>query len=56
MDEIARRSGVTVPVVYEHFESKQQLHRRLLPKARACSLITSKWPPRMDGPPAPTDD
>ena len=30
MDEIARRSGVTVPVVYDHFESKQALHRRLL--------------------------
>ncbi len=30
MDEIARRSGVSVPVVYDHFESKQQLHRHLL--------------------------
>jgi AcrR family transcriptional regulator len=30
MDEIARRSGVSVPVVYEHFPSKQDLHRRLL--------------------------
>ena len=30
MDEIARRSGVTVPVVYDHFKSKQALHRRLL--------------------------
>jgi AcrR family transcriptional regulator len=30
MGEIARRSGVTVPVVYDHFASKQQLHRRLL--------------------------
>ena len=30
MDEIARRSGVSVPVVYDHFESKQDLHRRLL--------------------------
>jgi AcrR family transcriptional regulator len=30
MDEIARRSGVTVPVVYDHFESKGELHRRLL--------------------------
>jgi AcrR family transcriptional regulator len=30
MDEIAARSGVTVPVVYDHFDSKQDLHRRLL--------------------------
>lgn len=30
MDEIARRSGVSVPVVYDHFESKQALYRRLL--------------------------
>jgi AcrR family transcriptional regulator len=30
MDEIARRSNVSVPVVYDHFDSKQELHRRLL--------------------------
>jgi AcrR family transcriptional regulator len=30
MDEIARRSGVSVPVVYDHFPSKLELHRRLL--------------------------
>ena len=30
MDEIARRSGVSVPVVYDHFESKQALYSRLL--------------------------
>ncbi len=30
MDEIARRSGVSVPVLYDHFESKPDLHRRLL--------------------------
>jgi AcrR family transcriptional regulator len=30
MEEIARRSGVSVPVVYDHFASKQDLHRRLL--------------------------
>lgn len=28
--EIARRSGVTPPVVYEHFESKRELYRVLL--------------------------
>ena len=30
MDEIAQRSGVSVPVVYDHFDSKRDLHRRLL--------------------------
>src|SRR5437764_14595568 len=30
MEEIARLSGVSVPVVYDHFASKQELHRRLL--------------------------
>jgi AcrR family transcriptional regulator len=30
MEEIARRSGISVPVVYDHFASKRDLHRRLL--------------------------
>jgi AcrR family transcriptional regulator len=30
IEEIARRSGVTPPVVYDHFESKQALYRSLL--------------------------
>jgi AcrR family transcriptional regulator len=30
MDEIARCSGVSVPVLYDHFPSKLELHRRLL--------------------------
>jgi AcrR family transcriptional regulator len=30
IDEIARRSGVTPPVLYDHFDSKQDLYRRLL--------------------------
>jgi len=30
MDEIARRSGVSVPILYDHFPSKRELHRRLL--------------------------
>jgi AcrR family transcriptional regulator len=34
MGEIARRSGVTVPVVYDHFASKLDLHRRLLERTR----------------------
>jgi AcrR family transcriptional regulator len=34
MAEIAARSGVTVPVVYDHFASKLELHRRLLERTR----------------------
>lgn len=34
IDEIARRSGVSPPVVYDHFASKQELHRRLLERHR----------------------
>jgi AcrR family transcriptional regulator len=30
IDEIARRSGVSAPVVYDHFDSKRDLHARLL--------------------------
>ena len=30
VEEIARGSGVTPPVVYEHFESKRELYRELL--------------------------
>lgn len=30
IEEIARRSGVTPPVVYEHFDSKRDLYRSLL--------------------------
>jgi AcrR family transcriptional regulator len=34
IDEICRRSGVTPPVLYDHFESKLALHRRLLERTR----------------------
>jgi AcrR family transcriptional regulator len=34
MDEIARRAGVTPPVVYDHFPSKLALHKRLLERTR----------------------
>ena len=34
MDEIARRSGVSAPVVYDHFASKQDLYERLLERTR----------------------
>ena len=34
IDEIARRSGVSAPVVYDHFESKRELYRHLLERTR----------------------
>ena len=34
MDELARRSGVSAPVLYDHFDSKLDLHRRLLERTR----------------------
>jgi AcrR family transcriptional regulator len=34
IDEIARRSGVSPPVVYDHFASKEDLYRRLLERQR----------------------
>ena len=30
MEEIAERAGISVPVLYDHYESKQKLHRSLL--------------------------
>jgi AcrR family transcriptional regulator len=39
IDEIARRSGVSPPVVYDHFESKRDLHRRLLERTRDELLV-----------------
>jgi AcrR family transcriptional regulator len=34
MDELARRSGVSAPVLYDHFDSKLDLHGRLLERTR----------------------
>jgi AcrR family transcriptional regulator len=47
MDEIARRSGVTPPVVYDHFESKPALHRRLLQRTRDDLL--AMWRENLSG-------
>ena len=41
MDEIARRSGVTVPVVYDHFPSKAALYERLID--RHYAELRSVW-------------
>ena len=40
IDEIARRSGVSAPVVYDHFASKQDLYERLLERTRDELLAT----------------
>jgi AcrR family transcriptional regulator len=47
MDEIARRSGVTPPVVYDHFDSKPALHRRLLERTR--DELLAMWRENLDG-------
>jgi AcrR family transcriptional regulator len=51
MDEIARRSGVSVPVVYDHFASKQDLHRCLL--ERHYAELRALWAEQLswEGPP-----
>jgi AcrR family transcriptional regulator len=47
MDEIARRSGVTTPVIYDHFDSKPALHRRLLERTREDLL--AMWRENLGG-------
>ena len=42
IDEICRRSGVTPPVLYDHFPSKLDLHRRLLERTR--DELLELWP------------
>jgi AcrR family transcriptional regulator len=39
IDEICRRAGVTPPVLYDHFDSKLDLHRRLLERTRDELLL-----------------
>jgi AcrR family transcriptional regulator len=53
IDEIARRSGVSPPVVYDHFASKEDLYRRLLERQR--DDLVAFWAQRLplpDGPEA----
>ena len=51
IDEIARRSGVTPPVVYDHFASKLALFTRLLER-RATSCWRCGWRSWRPAPPA----
>jgi AcrR family transcriptional regulator len=48
INEIARRSGVTPPVVYDHFASKLELHRRLLERTR--DELLTMWSEHVDRP------
>jgi AcrR family transcriptional regulator len=52
MKEVARRAGVTAPVVYDHFASKRELHRRLL--ERHYAELRALWREQLAGdePPA----
>lgn len=47
IDEIAKRSGVSPPVVYDHFESKQDLHTRLL--ERHLAELQLLWREQLQG-------
>jgi AcrR family transcriptional regulator len=47
IDEIARRSGITAPVVYDHFASKLELHRRLL--ERHFAELRALWREQLAG-------
>jgi len=47
MDTIAERSGVSVPVLYDHFASKLDLHRRLLERTR--NELLEMWREHLSG-------
>jgi AcrR family transcriptional regulator len=47
IDEIAKRSGVSPPVVYDHFESKKDLHTRLL--KRHLAELRLVWREQLSG-------
>jgi AcrR family transcriptional regulator len=51
VDEIARRSGVSAPIVYDHFESKADLHARLL--ERHLSQMREVWRDNLTGDESP---
>src|SRR2546421_1343412 len=47
IDEIARRAGVTAPVIYDHFASKADLHKRLLERTR--DELLQMWREHLSG-------
>lgn len=52
VEEVARSAGISIPVLYDHFPSKQALHRRLL--ERHFADLRAIWRDHFsrDGPPA----
>src|SRR3954447_2926250 len=50
IDEIARRAGVSAPVIYDHFASKRALHARLLERTR--DELLAPWARALAGPEA----
>jgi AcrR family transcriptional regulator len=53
IEEIARRSGVTPPVLYDHFSSKRELYRRLL--ERHFAELRGIWREHFPGEEAPRE-
>jgi AcrR family transcriptional regulator len=53
IEEIARRSGVTPPVLYDHFSSKQELYRGLL--ERHFAELREIWRQHFPGEEAPRE-
>jgi len=51
IDEIARRAGVSAPVIYDHFASKRELHERLLERTR--DELLEMWTTAMAGSESP---
>ena len=51
MEEIARRSDVSAPVLYDHFASKRELHGRLI--ERHLSEMRGVWGEHLIGPGPP---
>ncbi len=47
IDEICRRAGVTAPVLYDHFDSKLALHKRLLERTR--DELLAVWREHLSG-------
>lgn len=47
IDEICRRSGVSPPVLYDHFASKLELHKRLLERTR--DELLQMWRTQLGG-------
>jgi AcrR family transcriptional regulator len=51
IDEIARRAGVSAPVIYDHFASKRELHKRLLERTR--DELLAMWTEALAGTESP---